>query len=411
MRITVKGEIFNESFKPLVTDNEHSTILLVGGGGSGKSYFSFQRAVIRALQDVRKYVVIRKSATDLRRSCWEDLERTLKQFKIYQMCKVNQTNMTIDLPNGSQFLLMGLDNFEKVKSIPGITDCIIEEASEVTFDDFSQLKMRLRGNGQLRNQMVLMTNPISKVNWVYKHFFEEGCKEDNCIIHQSTYHDNRFINQTTIDALESYKRTNPYFYRVYCLGEFGSLSKQIFGNYRKQDLDLDRLRKEGLEHLVGMDFGFVNDATTIIESLLDEKNKKIYVVREFYQTGLLNDEIANQLKLMGLSKATIIADSAEQKSIEEIRRKGISRIRPSVKGQGSIIQGIQELQQYELVVDPSCTYLLEELENYSWKKDKATGEYINEPIDEFNHCIDALRYSLQCTSKRHQLRTLPKGTL
>lgn len=411
MKLTIKKSIFNDTFYPLLLDDSHDVLLLVGGGASGKSYFSFQRAVIRAIQEPRKYLVVRKSATDLRRSCWEDLTGTLKQFKVFNLCKINQTNMTAELPNGSSFLCMGLDDFEKVKSIPGITDVIVEEASEITFDDYSQLKMRLRGNSTKRNQMVLMTNPISKANWIYPFFFEDGCKEKNCLIHQSTYKDNKFVNETTVAALEGYKDTNPLFYRVYCLGEFGSMSKLVFDNYKVESLDIDELRKKGFPHLVGIDFGFVNDATTIVDSLLDEENKKLYVMREFYKTGLLNDEIANQIKVMGLSKATIIADSAEKKSIEEIRRKGIPRIKPCTKGQGSINQGIQELKQYEIIVDESCLNLIEEFENYSYKKDKKTGEYINQPIDAYNHCIDALRYSLQCVAHKHQLKTLPKYTL
>ena len=411
MKLTFKRSAFNDSFYPLLLDDEHDVILMVGGGGSGKSYFSFQRAVIRAMQDKRKYLIVRKSATDLRRSCWVDLNNTIKQFKIESLCKVNQTNLTIELTNGSVFLCMGLDDFNKVKSIPQITDIVIEEASEITFDDYSQLKMRLRGNGKLRNQMVLMTNPISKANWIYKFFYAEGCQEENCLIHQSTYKDNRFINETTVRTLEGYKKTNPMFYRVYCLGEFGSIAKQIYTNYRVEELDIDDLRTKGYAHLIGLDFGYVNDPTAIIESLLDEENKRIYIIREFYQTGLLNDEIAAQLKLMGFAKSTIIADSAEQKSIEEIRRSGIARIKPCTKGKDSVRQGIQHLQQYELVVDESCFHTIEELENYSWKKDRQTQEYINEPIDEYNHALDALRYSLQCISARHQLKTLPKYTL
>lgn len=411
MLLRIKKSAFNDSFYPLLLDDEHDCLLLVGGGGSGKSYFSFQRAVIRAIQDKRKYLVIRKSATDLRKSCWEDLTSTLKHFEIYHLCKVNNTNLTIELPNGSQFVCSGLDDYQKIKSIPNITDAIIEEASEITIDDFSQIKMRLRGNGHFRNQIVLMTNPISKANWIYRYFFEDGCKEPNCLIHQSTYKDNKFVNETTIKALESYKETNPMFYRVYCLGEFGSISKLIFSNWRTENIDLDMLRKQNLEHLVGIDFGFICDATTIIDSLLDEENKKLYITREFFKTGLTNDEIANQIHLMGLSKSTIIADSAEQKSIEEIKRMDVPHIKPSTKGQGSINQGIQQLQQYEIVIDESCLNLIEEFENYSYKKDKATGEYINQPIDAYNHGIDALRYSLQCVKAKSKLKTLPKYSL
>ena len=129
------------------------------------------------------------------------------------------------------------------------------------------------------------------------------------------------------------------------------------------------------------------------------------------RTGLLNNQIATVITDLGFSKSTIIADSAEVKSIEELRRDGLHRIYPAVKGQGSILQGIQKLQQYEIVVDPSCEHVITELQNYAWKKDRQSGEYVNEPIDEFNHCIDALRYSLQCQDKYKKLTMFSKSTL
>lgn len=409
INLKVSTSIFNESFLPILNDNTHDIILLLGGGGSGKSYFSFQRAVIRCLQDKRKYLITRHSAVDLERSCWADVIAALDFFQIRANVKINKSLKTIEFPNGSIMLFMGLDDDAKVKSIPNITDIIVEECSEINLDTFSQLKQRMRGSGNLHNQLVLQCNPVSKANWVFKHFFEDGCKETNCLIHRSTYHDNRFLNATTIEALEGYKETNPYFYRVYALGEWGSLSKQIFTNYTIENLNIDELRKHDYDHLVGLDFGFVNDPTTIICSLLDDKNKIIYIYNEFYQTGLLNNEIAAQIKLMGLEKTTIIADSAEQKSIEEIKQAGIRRLLPARKGKDSVIQGIQKLQQYKLVVDSSCLNTIDELENYCWKKDRLTGEYINEPIDQFNHCIDALRYSLQCV--KGKLKTLPSSSL
>ena len=183
MRLKIHRTIFNDSFFPLLDDDEHDYLLLIGGGASGKSYFSFQRAVIRALRDKRKYLVLRNSATDLRRSCWEDMDNTLSQFRIKEVVEINKSTFTIKFPNGSAFIFMGLDDPEKVKSIPDVTDIIVEECSEINLDKFSQLKQRLRGKGRLRNQIVLMTNPVSKANWVYKHFFESGCKEDNCLIH------------------------------------------------------------------------------------------------------------------------------------------------------------------------------------------------------------------------------------
>lgn len=211
--------------------------------------------------------------------------------------------------------------------------------------------------------------------------------------------------------LEGYRETNPYFYRIYCLGEWGSLSKQVLTNWTAQPIDPEQLRRRSLPQLVGLDFGYTNDPTAIVVSLLDEESRTIYVTSEYVRTGLVNSEIAEVLKGMGLSKSAIVADSAEQKSIEEIKRCGIRRIRPSVKGRDSVNQGIQKLQQYRIVVDPACSNLLEELENYSWERDRSTGEYLNKPIDRYNHCIDALRYSLQCADARPQLKTLPTNAL
>ena len=122
-------------------------------------------------------------------------------------------------------------------------------------------------------------------------------------------------------------------------------------------------------------------------------------------------ELAKVISSLGFSKSVIVADAAEQKSIEEIRRKGIVRIKPCVKGPDSIIHGIQKLQNYKIIVHPSCSEIITEFENYSWQKDRATGEYINKPIDDFNHYCDALRYSLQCIDNTKKMKTLSKSAL
>lgn len=114
--------------------------------------------------DKRKYLVIRKTAVDVRKSCWEDVTSILSSWNLRQMVKVNQTTMTITFPNESVIMFSGLDDSERIKSIPNITDIVVEEASEISFEDFSQLKQRLRGKGKLRNQIVLQSNPISKAN-------------------------------------------------------------------------------------------------------------------------------------------------------------------------------------------------------------------------------------------------------
>ena len=160
-----------------------------------------------------------------------------------------------------------------------------------------------------------------------------------------------------------------------------------------------------------MDFGYTADPTAFVAAKVVPEEKRIYVFKEWGGPGYLNNEIAEQIKAMGFAKSVIKADSAEQKSIEEIKQAGVYRISPCVKGQGSILQGIQKLQQYELIIHPDCKNIIEELQNYSWEKDKQTNEYINKPVDKYNHYLDALRYSLQCLDERVPLRTMDKNLL
>lgn len=404
LNINISKKIFNEAYYPMLLDYSNRYEVYYGSAGSGKSVFLSQKLIIKALRQQRRILVVRKVARTIRDSVFQLILNTLSQFHLIELCSVNKTNFTIGLPNGSQFLFYGLDNSEKMKSITDITDIWIEEATETTQDDFNQLDLRLRAQKPFL-QIYLSFNPVSRANWVYKYFFESGTPANTKIL-KTTYKDNRFLPQDYINALEEMEKTNPTYYKIYALGEFCSLDKLIFNNWEIGTAE----ETKDYALLLGLDFGFVNDATAFVVAYLDEENKRIYIDNELYQTGLLNDQIANAIKYMGFSKSVIIADSAEQKSIEEIRREGIIRIKPASKGKGSILQGIQKLQQYKLIVNPRCTNMITELQNYSWKKDKATNEYINEPNDNFNHLCDSLRYSLQCVENQNKIQTFNKAS-
>lgn len=408
MQINLKldSRIFNPSYLPYLLDYDNRYEVYYGGAGSGKSHFVFQKIVVKALNQRRKVLVIRKVARTLKDSVFQMTLDTLTKFQLLDKCQINRTTYTIDFPNGSQFLFKGIDDGgEKIKSITNITDIVIEEATELVYDEFTQLDLRLRAKAP-NLQIMLMFNPVSKVNWCYKHWFATGTPPDTVII-KTTYKDNKFLPQEYIKAIEALKDTNPTYYNIYALGEFCSLDKLVYNNWATGLPPEDRSK---LMLLAGLDFGYINDASALIISLLDEENKKIYVIDEAYKKGLLNDQLADVIIDKGIAKEVIIADSAEQKSIEEIKRCGVPRIKPAVKGQGSILQGIQKLQQYKIIVNPICAHIIEELQNYSWKKDKQTNEYINEPNDEYNHCLDALRYSLQCVDNYQKLKTMSKAS-
>lgn len=398
----VNKNIFNDAYYPCLNDYSKRYNIYYGGGGSGKSVFVAQKLIIKALKEKRKILVIRKVMATQLSSCWQLILDTLSRFNLLSYCKVNKSNFQIELPNGSLFLFKGLDDSEKIKSIVGITDIWIEEATDITLDDFTQLDLRLRAEED-NLQMYLSFNPVSKANWCFKKWFS-GKNKDTFIL-KTTYKDNKFLPQDYIDTLENLINSNPTYYRIYVLGEFCSLNRLIYTNYEVKEFDFKQISGT---HLCGLDFGFSIDTTAFVASILDEENKVIYIYKEWCDKGKTNDEIAKALSSLGYSKSLIIADSAEPKSIEELKRFGFIRVRASLKGADSIRHGIDKLSQYKLIVHPSCVETITELENYSWQKDKSTGEYIDKPIDDFNHCMDALRYSLQCV-KDNKLKTIDKS--
>lgn len=410
MKLNIHKNIFLPAYYDDLRDYGKRFLVLYGGAGSGKSHYAAQKLVFKALTDKRKILVLRKINKTTKNSTFQMLLDTLSQFQILNYCRINRTDFTITLPNGSVFLCMGLDDSEKIKSITGLTDAWLEEATEFTLDDFSQINLRIRAPGVENQQIILSFNPVSKANWCYLQFFAENVdydefRQDVKIIHTS-YLDNRFLPEEYVKALLQMKNTNEPYYKIYALGEFGSLDKLVYNNWQILDFDKDKIKGQ---MVCGLDFGYTNDPTAFVASIVTED--RIYVFKEWGGTGFLNDQIARAIQTIGFGKSVIMADSAEQKSIDEIKRLGVQRIKPCVKGKGSILQGIQKLQQYEIIVHPDCENVIEELNNYSWKKDKNTNEYINEPLDMYNHYLDALRYSMQCLEQRLQLNTMSKDLL
>lgn len=391
------ARVFNRQIYDSLFDYEHFVEVWYGGASSGKSHGVVQKVVLKALgkwKYPRKVLWLRKVDRTIKDSIFTDVLDCLSTWKLLPLCKVNKSDRTISLPNGAVFLFKGMDDPEKIKSIKGLSDVVMEEASEFNQDDFTQLTLRLREPKHKQRQIFCMFNPVSKLNWTYKQWFEPGVKIDpkRVVIHQSTYKDNHFLDADNISTIENLKQTNPAYYKIYTLGEFATLDKLVFPDFEKRRLNQHTLAD--LPSYFGLDFGYTNDETAFMHVKVDERKHIIYVMEEYAKRGMLNDEIAKVITDMGYSKEVITADAAEPKSIAEIKRDGIYRIRPAKKGKDSIIQGISFMQQYHLVVDDRCVKTIEELENYTYKKDRATNEYTNEPVDAYNHEIDAIRYAL-----------------
>ncbi|KRN29224.1 phage terminase, large subunit, PBSX family [Lactobacillus selangorensis] len=390
-------QVFNDDFYSRLFDYDNFTEVYYGGASSGKSHGVIQKVIIKCCQSweiPRKVLWLRKVGAAVKLSIFQDVKDGLADLGLLPFCKVNNSSYEIVLPNGALFIFKGLDDSEKIKSIKGISDVVMEEATDFILDDYTQLVLRLREKKQKKRQIFLMFNPVSKLNWVYKEFFEGAAPAGTKVI-QSTFLNNRFLDDAVKQHIMDLERTNPAYYRIYALGEFATLDKLVFPTFEKRRLDPHSDELKELPDYFGLDFGYTNDPTFFVRVKVDMKKKKLYFIEEMCRKGMLNDSIAHAIKSMGYSKEVITADAAEQKSIAEIKRDGIRRIKAAKKGPDSIIQGISFMQQFEIIVDDRCVKIIEELENYTYIKDKQTGEYTNTPVDSYNHGIDATRYALE----------------
>lgn len=401
-----KDKVILPIYQPYVEDYSFRYNVYWGGRGSGKTKFIMQKLMIKGLKEKRLILLMRKETNKLRDSVWKELLEIIDDFKLTPFFTINKTEFraTCNI-NGTEFKCLGLDEPEKIKGFASMSDVFMDEITAFNEEDIELIDGTLRSTGyELPLQMYFAFNPISKTNFVYKYFgFDTEITPPDTFILHSTYLDNPHLDESYLKRMDNMKLRNYNRWKIEALGEFVTLDKLVFQNWKSEEFNHADIKGE---LIVGLDFGFVNDVSALVASILDEANKRIYIFREWGDTGKTNQELAKIIESLGFAKSIIIADSAEKKSIEEIKRAGVNRIRASVKGPDSIMHGIQQLQNYEIIVHPSCTGIITELENYSWQKDKKTNEYINKPIDAFNHFIDALRYSLQCVKAR--LKTLNK---
>ena len=410
INLNISKQIFCPIYLPYLYDYSKRYNVYYGGRASGKTKFIMQKLLIKGLRERRSILLMRKQTTQLRDSVWKEMLQTISDFHLLDYFSINKTEFRITCNiNGTEFKCLGLDEPEKIKGFADISDVFMDEVTGFNKEDVELIDGTLRSpKFKLPLQMYFAFNPISKANFVYTYFgFDTGIVPSNTFILKSTYLDNPFLGANVAERYEALKQRDYQRWQIEALGDFVSLDRLVFQNVKVEEFNHADIKGQ---LICGLDYGFVNDISAFVASLLDEENKKLYVFKIWGDTNKTNQELANIIKAMGFSKSVIIADCAEQKSIEEMRREGIIKIKPSVKGADSIIHGIQKLQQYEIIVHPDCEGIITEFQNYAWQKDKQSGEYINKPIDAFNHYIDALRYSLQ-SAGTGKLVSLPRNVL
>lgn len=230
MQVTIPRGAFNPLFRPYLTDNTHRYLILYGGAGSGKSVFAVQRFLYRLLTlPLCNILVVRAVAATNRDSTYALFRQVISKWGLSELFSCKDSDLRISCANGNSVIFKGLDDTEKLKSITfpkgELTDIWIEEASEILEEDFNQLDVRLRGKGA-HKQMVLTFNPVSVLHWLKLRFFDR--QDPRALVLKSTYKDNQFLDEDYKRTLEGYKDTDPYYYSVYCLGEWGVLGQTIF---------------------------------------------------------------------------------------------------------------------------------------------------------------------------------------
>lgn len=412
IRIRVNTNIFNEVYIPHVKDDT-PTQIFYGGSSSGKSVFLAQRTVLDLLEGGRNYLIVRNVAKTIRGSVYNEIVKAINDMQLNSFFTVLKSEMTITCINGYQILFCGLDDPEKIKSITPakgiITDVWIEEATEIEYNAYKQLTKRLRGKSKKTKRVTLSFNPILKDSWIYKEFFvdvwqddKKSYKDNGLSILKTTYKDNKFLTEQDIKALED--ETDKYYYEVYTLGNWGVLGAVIFKNWKVEDLSW--LKEIADKHRNGLDFGYAADPAALTHTHYDSKKKTIYILDELYITELTNDILAEEIKKI-IGSQTVVCDSAEPKSIKELKRHGVNAT-GARKGKDSVNHGIQWLQQQTIIVDVKCQNHKNELMKYKWREDK-DGNVLPIPTDKDNHLIDALRYAYEDDMKHRKVtKPIPK---
>jgi phage terminase large subunit len=348
-------------------------------------------------------IVFRKTYRTIKDSCFTDLKWALDRLGL-----INEWNITLSplemtrKKTGQKILFRGLDDPLKVTSITVETGVLcwawLEEAYEIMKEsDFDVLDESIRGEcpAPLFKQWTITFNPWNERHWLKKRFFDNPDAETLAIT--TNYMCNEWLDAADIRVFEDMRKRNPRRYAVAGLGGWGIVDGLVYENWKEAAFDYksEQFQREHPELLsaFGLDFGYTNDPSTLFCGLLDLKKKQLFVFDEMYEKGLSNKRIAAKIAEMGFAKERITADSAEPKSIDELKGMGL-HIRGAAKGKDSIQNGIQWIQDLEIIIHPRCVNFLTEISNYTWDTDKF-GVKLNTPIDDFNHLMDAMRYALE----------------
>lgn len=387
--------------------------VLKGGKGSKKSTTTALNFIWRLMQyKDSNLLVVRRVMDTHRDSTFAQLRWAQERLGVSHLWRstVSPMEMTY-IPTGQKILFRGFDDVLKLASTTVTHGYLcfvwIEEAFEIESEaDFDKLDLSVpRGEvpKPLFKQTTLTFNPWSETHWLKARFFDKP--QPGVSVYSTNYLINEWLDDTDKAVFERMKSENPRKYAVSGLGEWGISDGLVYENWEQREFNVNTLGRvmqpdgsilnESWKYrcFFGLDYGYTNDPTAFIAFAANPVDKEIYIFDEHYEKHMLNSDIADMIRKKGYAKERIRADAAEPKSNDDLRRLGISRVLPSVKGPDSVMNGISKIQEYRIFVNPCCKNTLAELSSYCFRRDRGTGKALNEPEDKSNHLMDALRYA------------------
>jgi phage terminase large subunit len=394
----------NEKYAPIMSSDSRYYIV-TGGRGSGKSYSINLLLVLLTYEEGHTILFTRFTLSSAYISIIPEFIDKIETLNIQEHFRITKDEI-INRLSGSKIIFKGIktssgDQTANLKSLTNVTTWVMDEAEELVDESiFDKIDLSVR-NLNRQNRVIMILNPVTKEHWIYSRFFEDkGVMEssntikDNTTYIHTTYLDNlENLSDSYLRQIEDIKQRRPDKYKHQMLG--GWLQKAegvIFSNWR-----VGSFKRVGVS-VFGQDYGFAADPSTLVETNIDTANKIIYLKECFFLKGLTTSEIA-LLNLKHAGTNLIVGDSAEPRLLSEIKSKGCNVVK-AIKGQGSITYGISLLQDYDMIVDDNSINLIKELNNYSWLEKKSKT-----PQDNWNHLIDAIRYSVS-----YQLQNPNRGT-
>ena len=414
-----------------------------GSRGSKKSKVTALWYISNMMEyDQANLVVIRKRLNTHRTSTRNDLIWAIKRLGVesdWNIPSGDSGELTLTrLSTGQKIFFRGFDDPLNITSFAvahGVLCWVwFEEAFQIDKEsDFDKVDKSIRGKvpegSGLWKQITFTFNAWSDKSWLKRRFFDK-CpdvniteeeldeynagkrkrinkysrnKTESIFVGTTIYACNEFLDEEDLRVFNQTRVNNPIAFNIEGLGNWGISEGLIFQNWTIMDFDYKNIIRKSvningktpLKLRFGLDFGYTNDVAALVSCIVDEERMVIYIFDEFYKVGQTNKMLADVIRYKGYSKEVIRCDAAEPKSIDELKYFGILKAMAAAKGKDSIRQGISRLKDYKIIVHPSCENTIIELNNYVWKKDKDTEKLLNEPIDEYNHLMDALRYATE----------------